>query len=124
MSRRIRRTAPAILLVLAGVPGTAPAAGDPTRPPASLLAPPSPEEASDEEPARVPDARLTSILHGPTSRARIDDHWLRAGERHADIRVLAIQRDRVIIEEGGERRTLTLKGPLTVKQPSGDGNHP
>ena len=112
------------LVLLLALPTAASAGGDPTRPPASLLAPPAAADAEEAAPEQVSEARLTSILHGPDSRARIDGHWLRAGESHKDIHVLRIERDRVRIEEGGERRTLTLKRALTVKKPSGDGNHP
>lgn len=104
---------------------TAPASGlaDPTRPPAGV-------EAPTERPATRPDTspRLTSILHGSgpeaEARARINGLWLRAGEEKNGLRVLRIERRRVILREGGERHELTLDGPTPIKRPAVDKEHP
>lgn len=103
------------------VAGPAAAQGDPTRPPAGLA------PSGTEEPAAAPageGARLTSILHGNPSRARINGVWLRAGEEHAGLRVIRIERRRVIVREEGERRELSLQGRAAIKRPVDDKEHP
>lgn len=104
-------------LLLLTLPVTATALEDPTRPPPEVRT----EAVAQEAP---PDSgRLTSILHGREvsgpARARIDGTWLRAGEEHDGLRVLRIDRRRVIIREDGERRELTLNDPAAVKRPAG-----
>ena len=104
------------LLLLLALPTAAPA-HDPTRPP-----PEARTEAPAPQTADRPAERLTSILHGRAvsgpARARIDGTWLRAGEEHDGLRVLRIERRRVLIRENGERRELTLNDPAAVKRPA------
>lgn len=82
------------------------AAVDPTQPPADLR--PSAEAAA--APAAL---NLQAILRGAQgSRAVIDGKTLRVGERHADIRVLAIHAHSVLIERQGQQQWLRLAQPV------------
>lgn len=117
MSRRPESLLLAGLLLATAGPAVS---GDPTRPPAGLTAPSTGEE---REPSEA-DARVTSILHGEESRARINGVWLRAGEEHAGLHVIRIERRRVIVREDGERRELSLQGRAAIKRPVDDKEHP
>ncbi|SFC93651.1 MSHA biogenesis protein MshK [Thiohalospira halophila DSM 15071] len=117
-------SSPTIPWLIAGLllaaSGPAFALGDPTRPPAGQ------EGASaGESPGTSSGApRVSSILHGETSRARINGVWLRAGEEHAGLRVIRIERRRVIVRDDGERRELSLQGRTAIKRPVDDKEHP
>jgi len=111
---------PLFLLALA-----APEAGlaDPTRPPAGVEAP-----SGTPAPPTRSAPRLSSILYaagpGDRARARINGTWLRAGEEKDGLRVLRIERRRVIIREGGERHELTLDGPPSIRRPAVNKERP
>lgn len=110
-------------LLILGLAAPASGLADPTRPPAGVEAPTrTPTERPDTAP------RLTSILHGTgpeaEARARINGIWLRAGEQKNGLHVLRIERRRVILREGGERHELTLGGPIPIKRPAVDKEHP
>ncbi|RFA28282.1 hypothetical protein CAI21_13275 [Alkalilimnicola ehrlichii] len=79
---------------------------DPTQPPAHLHGQ-APERASDTAPA----LRLTSIIHGSERRlARINDQWVREGDRVEGVEVLAIGTRTVRIRHGGHQVQLSLLG--------------
>ncbi|PTS82478.1 Type II secretory pathway component [Pseudomonas sp. HMWF032] len=82
---------------------------DPTQPPRDLL---PAATASGNSPLI-----LQAIVRGAQgSRAVIDGQNLRVGERHADVRVLAIHAQSVLIERQGQQQLLRLAEP--VMQPS------
>lgn len=117
MSRRPESLLLAGLLFATAGPAVS---GDPTRPPAGLATP----STGEERELSGADARVTSILHGEKSLARINGVWLRAGEEHAGLRVIRIERRRVIVREDGERRELSLQGRAAIKRPVDDKEHP
>lgn len=97
-----------LLLLGLALPLLAQAALDPTRPPAASLG--SAPSASGEA---VPAARLQAILRGPAgARAVIDGHTLRVGERHGELRLLAVRARSVVIERQGQRSELRLSQPI------------
>jgi hypothetical protein len=81
---------------------------DPTRPP-----------DAGSEPAGSPDRRaysLNSILIGPDRRAVVIDGITRVeGERFGGATVVSIQTDRVVLNDGGQTRTLHWKMPPRVR---------
>jgi MSHA biogenesis protein MshK len=104
---------------------TAPASGlaDPTRPPAGVEAP-----TGTPAPPTPSAPRLSSILYsagpGERARVRINGTWLRAGEEKDGLRILRIERRRVIVQQDGDRHELTLDGPAPIKRPAAEKEHP
>lgn len=97
----------ALLLLACLLALPAGAALDPTQPPAALA---RPAAASAEA---TPAPSLQAILRGPAgARAVIGGRSLKTGERHGDLRVLAIRARSVLIERQGQRSELHLSQPI------------
>ncbi|SDT94829.1 hypothetical protein [Geopseudomonas guangdongensis] len=101
----LRALGATILGLLLGSPVLA--ASDPTQPPAGVRL----DAASRETVAAAP--LLQAILRGPHGhRAVLDGRSLRVGERHGDLRLLAIRSRSVVIERQGQRSELFLSQPI------------
>lgn len=101
----LRALGATILGLLLGSPVLA--ASDPTQPPAGVRL----DAASSETVAAAP--LLLAILRGPHGhRAVLDGRSLRVGERHGDLRLLAIRSRSVVIERQGQRSELFLSQPI------------
>lgn len=108
MSRALLAIFGCVLPLLAG------AASDPTLPPPALRSP------AAQAAAATPAPLLQAILRGPTgTRAVIGGRSLQAGERHGELRVLAIRARSVLIERQGQRSELHLSQPILTPSTRG-----
>lgn len=89
-----------------GIPGGMPPAGDPA-------------SASATSSAAGDGLRLTSIRRpaSGTAQALIGDQWVKAGDRIAGWRVLAVEAEEVRLERGAERLALRLWPKSLSPQP-------
>lgn len=96
-----------LLTLGCALPLLAAAAVDPTLPPPALANP------AAEAAAAAPAPQLQAILRGPAgARAVLGGRSLQVGERHGDLRVLAIRARSVLIERQGQRSELHLIQPI------------
>ncbi|MNM86314.1 hypothetical protein D3C81_984610 [compost metagenome] len=96
-----------LLTLGCALPLLAAAAVDPTLPPPALANP------AVEAAAAAPAPQLQAILRGPAgARAVLGGRSLQVGERHGDLRVLAIRARSVLIERQGQRSELHLIQPI------------
>ncbi len=103
-----RRIGLSLLLLL--LAGEALASRDPTQPPPGAASGPLAVDGTTPPPA---PPQLQAILRGPQGTyAMLDGQRLRAGERHGDLRLLAIRARSVVIERQGQRSELFLSQPI------------
>lgn len=105
----------AALMLLAGAACAQTPGSDPTRPPASLIAPVrTPDGAIIGPPVRA-EPRLQSVLvslrPGGRRVAVIDGKMVRQGQRVGDAVVVAIGAREVVLRRGGRTQTLKLFRP-------------
>jgi len=100
-------------LGLGTLPGTASAAGDPTRPPQG-------RQASPTEVTQKSGLILQGIIHAQPVRVIINGTIIRLGEKRRGIRVIKIENKRALIRTGGEKRWLHWQ-PRNLKRPSTQG---
>ena len=88
---------------------------DPTRPPASIAAPPA---LSGEKLNTIPE--LQSVLISPTRRvAVIDGQTVALGEKFGEARVVRIAEDEVVLRNGQDRQVLKLFPMVEKRRKSG-----
>ena len=108
MSRALLATFACLLPLLAA------AASDPTLPPPALANPVAPAAAT------APAPQLQAVLRGPAgARAVIGGRSLQVGERHGELRLLAIRARSVLIERQGQRSELHLSQPILTPSTRG-----